>query len=150
MDFYRELLLPHISRRTAVTFGLGTLGLTALSLAANPATVGATLSALADALNPPAIPARSIFLGSVGKIFTAASEADSFPVTLAAIEDLAPLVTPDDEDRFNLLFASTDARFQPGIYRISRAGVPTTELFVSPVGVESKTRTLQALVNRQA
>lgn len=141
--------MPQVSRRTAVALGVGTLGLTAATLAANPAPVGASLSALAASFGPPTIPARSIFAGSVGKVFTAASSTGSFRVTLASITDLAPVVKPDDEDRFNLLFESTDPRFESGIYRISRAGVPMTELFVSPVNAEAKARTLQALVNRQ-
>ncbi|GAA3876952.1 hypothetical protein GCM10022381_19380 [Leifsonia kafniensis] len=142
--------MPDVSRRTAVALGLGTLGLTAVTIAANPGRVGASLSALAASFGPPAIPARSIFAGSVGQVFTAVSSAGSFPVTLASIGDLAPMTIADDEDRFNLLFESKDARFEQGIYKISRPGVPMTELFVSPVNAEAKVRTLQALVNRQA
>jgi hypothetical protein len=142
--------VPDVSRRTAVALGLGTLGLTAITIAANPTRVGASLTALAASFSPPAIPARSIFAASVGQVFTAVSPAGSFQVTLASITDLAPVVKPDDEDRFNLIFESTDARFESGIYRLSRSGVPMTELFVSPVNAEAKTRTLQALVNRQA
>jgi len=142
--------VPQVSRRTAVAFGLGTLGLTAVTVAANPGRVSASLSALAASFDPPAIPARSIFAGSVGHVFTAVSSAGSFPVTLASIGDLEPATVANDEDRFNLLFESDDARFEPGIYRISRPGVPMTELFVSPVNAPAKTRTLQALVNRQA
>lgn len=142
--------VPQISRRTALTVGLGTLGIAAVTAAANPGQVGASLAAFAASIEAPAIPARSIFAGSVGQVFTAVSSAGKFPVTLTAITDLQSVAVADDEDRFNLLFESTDPRFEQGIYRISRAGVPTTELFVSPINAEAKTRTLQALVNRQA
>lgn len=142
--------VPQISRRTALTVGLGTLGITAITIAANPERIGASLSAFAASIEAPAIPARSIFANSVGEVFTAVSAEGKFPVTLASINDLQPVVVADDEDRFNLLFESADPRFTQGIYRISRTGIPTTELFVSPVNAASNTRTLQALVNRQA
>jgi hypothetical protein len=146
--------VPDVSRRTAVSLGLGTLGLTAVALAADPQRVTTAVGAAAAAFTPLAIPARSIFAGSVGRVFTAASTRGSFPVMLAAIADLAPIDVADDEDRFNLLFETSDPKFASGIYRISRTDVPMTELFVSPINTVGASgtgaQTHQALVNRRA
>lgn len=147
--------MPEISRRTALAFGLGTVGVATLGIAANPESTAAALGAVRAGFAQPVIPARSVFAGSVGEVFTATGSGTSFPVTLAAIRDLTPVLVADDEDRFNLHFESTDPAFEQGIYRLVRAGVPVTELFVSPVdlpvsGASGDVRTLQALVNRQA
>lgn len=147
--------MPVITRRTALAFGLGSVGVATLAVAANPQGATAAFGALQAAFGSPVIPARSVFAGSVGEVFTATASGASFPVTLAAIHDLSPMLVDDDEDRFNLIFESTDPAFEPGIYRLTRAGVPLTELFVSPINFSPDSanggpRTLQALVNRLA
>lgn len=145
--------MPVFSRRTALTAGLGTAGVAALAVTAHADSVGSTISTLVESFNRPAIPARSAFASSVGEVFTATpvgatARQSRLSVTLASIEDLDPAPIADDEDRFNLLFASNDPAFEPGIYRFTRAGVPMTELFVSPVNADDETRKLQALINR--
>ena len=146
--------MPGISRRTALTVGIGTAGVAALAATAHSGSISSAISTFVESFDRPVIPARSVFAGSIGEAFAATPSAPDahrvLSVTLSSIEDLESATAENDEDRFNLLFASNDPAFEPGIYRFTRAGVPTTELFVSPINADGETRRLQALINRIA
>lgn len=136
--------MPDVSRRTALKVGAGAAGLLAIAGPAGAAEVIRTRVA------KPVVPVRSHFSSSIGQPFTAIGRHGRYRLTLAEILDVTPLVATADEDRFNLIFEAVTTRVpEQGIYLISRPGVHTTELFVSPVGATSARR-LQALVNRSA
>jgi hypothetical protein len=135
-----------ISRRSVITLSAGTLGLAALTVAAQP-----SLALAATRLNllAPADPVRSNFVGLIGAVFRAESGGISFPLTLTAVHDLVPATVPDDELRFNLIFDSAQASPPEGIYLLSNAGAAPTSLFISPIGPSDGPATMQALVNRR-
>ncbi|GAB3575760.1 hypothetical protein GCM10027406_07790 [Leifsonia lichenia] len=115
---------------------------------------GASLAGVATADAAPAAAAaaltRSLFLPAVGRRFIATSDARSIHLSLTAIEDLAGDATADDEHRFSLLFSAGGYAAKDDIYTLSCDGVPTTTLFLTTIGPRALTRSMQAIVNRNA
>jgi hypothetical protein len=129
-----------------MTLGVGTFGLAALTVTAQPSLALATtrLNLLA-----PADPVRSNFAGLIGEVFSAEGGSSAFQLTLTAVQDLVPVAVSDDELRFNLIFESTKPSPPEGIYLLSNAGAAPTSLFISPIGASDAPVTMQALVNRR-
>jgi hypothetical protein len=133
-----------VSRRTVLTVGLGALAFAA------PTAVAFAETSLDDATGASTLPIRSQFASSLGKVFTATTDAGAFALTLAEIHDLPPVTAADDENRFGLVFTSRHLSFTEGIVTLRRVGVPTSTLFVSSIGPVTRTQSLQALIIRQA
>jgi len=138
------------SRRTALKFGAAIVGATVFGLDAIPA-LASVPGAAADAATPQAaISTRANFAAARGKVFRASGAAGTYRLTLKQVHDLAPAKCANDPDSFNLLFAHVEAGPPAGIYTVSCPGVPTTALFVSPIGARRGGTYTQALINRQA
>ncbi|MFF1879445.1 DUF6916 family protein [Leifsonia sp. NPDC058230] len=149
--------MSEVSRRTAVLAGAAGAGVGAVVLAtqAAPALGWSAPGAPTSARNPFAIeagslPMRSHFVPAIGETFDAVDGERSLKLTLTAVEDLAPVLKADDENRFNLIFSGSPADAHEGIFTLRRNGTPTTTLFLSPIGTSAATQPLQAIVNRHA
>jgi hypothetical protein len=96
-------------------------------------------------------PVRSDFLPAIGDRFTATSDAvvGTFTLTLAAVRDVPPVNTPDDENRFALQFTAVGASPAQAIYRLSCPAVRDATLFIAPVG-KGPAHALEAIVNRNS
>jgi hypothetical protein len=92
---------------------------------------------------------RSRFTPFRGATFQMASGTDAVDVVLTEISELKPVLRPDDEKRFALLFvAARDHAPADGIRTFRRAGFGEIDLFVSPVGRPVNAVHYQAIVNR--
>ena len=136
-----------VSRRTVIAAGLGVAGIAALGA------VAGTLSGPSGGIAGNAAPTepllrRSRFAPLVGTQFTAEAGGGRFELTLAAVDDLAPMRVRADEDRFNLLFVTTEDEPPEGIYTLRHPDAEDVTLFISAVGPEGASRRLQALVDR--
>jgi len=123
------------SRRAVLGAGLGLLGLVIVGVdesAADAATVSA--------------PVRADYASAVHNVFTARYGGRTHRLTLTAVQNLPHTSAADRRHCFSLLFTPTGRTVLPdGIYRLTRAGVPTQSLFLARIGTG---RTLQAVVNR--
>src|SRR5690606_6342027 len=139
--------MPTLSRRKVLIAGIGTAGLAAVGVAA-----GISLSPRDAA---PSVDAsvgidlvRSRFSPLVGSEFTATADTGTFRLVLESVDELQPVLTPDDEHRFNLLFTPSGVEPPSGIYTLRHPQTADSELFLSAVGQTGPTRRLQALVDR--
>jgi hypothetical protein len=119
------------------------------AFASGASRVGAAAAAAAPAASAAAL-TRSLFLPAVGRRFLATAGAHSIHLTLTTIEDLAGEGTADDEYRFSLLFSAGGYAARDDIYTLTCDGVPTTTLFLATIGPRALTRSMQAIVNRNA
>lgn len=131
-----------VSRRTVVAGGLGVAGAAALGAVALSASTDSAVKAAADV---PLI--RSRFAPFVDTVFTAGSAAGTFPLRLDVIDDLIPVRMPEDDDRFNLLFAPLEEEPPQGIYTLHHPEADAVTLFLSPIGHHGAIR-IQAVVDR--
>jgi hypothetical protein len=139
--------MPTLSRRKVLIAGIGTAGLAAIgvsvgvSLSPREATPSIDASAGIDLV-------RSRFSPLVGSEFTATTATGTFRLVLESVDELQPVHTPEDEDRFNLLFTACGDAPTSGIYTLRHPQTSDSELFLSAVGAEGQARRLQALVDR--
>ncbi len=145
--------MPEVSRRTVMTAGLGGLGFAAVAIATQTGPAFASSPSTAR-VNPNALeagvdPTRSLYLPAVGETFRGSDGTRTIDLTLTAVEDLAS-AEPGDEGRFSLLFTTLGFLAGDGIYTLRHTGIPTTTLFLTPIGPRGANRTLQAIVNRTA
>ncbi len=144
--------MPEVSRRTAMTAGLGGLSLAAAAIATQlgptQASAAPSVTANPNALEAGVEPTRSLYLPAVGSTFRASDGTRTIDITLATVEDLASAKSPGDEGRFSLLFTTLGFLAGDGIFTLRRSGIPTTTLFLTPIGPRGATRTMQAIVNR--
>ncbi|MDI2098992.1 DUF6916 family protein [Ruicaihuangia caeni] len=140
--------MPTLSRRSLLA-GAGAVGVAAVATAV---VVGAPRSPSASTASDPAtVPevqrelVRSRFAPHVGDTFVFEAEGRSASLVLDAIDDVAPVVEPDDEHRFNLLFTPAGGELPAAVYRVRHPDAGDAWLFVSSVGTGGSTRH-QALV----
>jgi len=133
--------MVEVSRRSVLGVGAGTIA--ALTVGVEQSANAATASVGSHA-GPPA---RSHFSGALGAIFTARNGTGAHKLRLDHVEDLRP--AGDRSKCFSLIFSVRGkAKTIPaGIWTLSRPGVPTHDLFISPVG-DASTVCMQAVVNR--
>lgn len=135
-----------LSRRAIIAGGLGAAGIAVLGIAA-ATSMGPGAQELSAAKTGIDL-VRSRFSPFVGETFTAHSGAVSFPLVLEAVEDLAPVQSPAEERRFNLLFSASGSEPPQGIYTVRNPNTPDAWLFMSPIGQDGPARRIQALIDR--
>jgi hypothetical protein len=129
--------MVEVSRRTALGAGVATLGF---------AIVGSIGAPVAADAAPAAAPLRSAFEAAVGRDFVALRGRTAHKLRLFAVRDLHPTTARQRPHCFNLIFLPVHGQAPTeGIYRVQRAGLPASDLFLSPVGGDAH---VQALVNR--
>ena len=92
---------------------------------------------------------RSDYTHLVGERFTATAAGTAHSLVLTGVSDLQPIATPDDENRFSLIFSVEHSVPAQDTYALRGAGAPDALLFIAPVGPASG-RTVEAVVNRIA
>ena len=139
--------MPTLSRRTMILTGVGVAGVAAVGVTAGvslwpkESTIEADAAAGIDLV-------RSRFAPLVGTEFTASATVGVFSLVLDGVEEVYPVRAPEDEHRFNLLFAANGGEPPAGIYTLSHPETSESVLFLSAIGPEGSERRLQALVDR--
>jgi hypothetical protein len=132
--------MAEVSRRTLLRAGAGA-GVLAL--------LPAGLAVPAQAATVPKL-TRSLFAPAVGATFRVTGNGVSADAVLAEVTDLVPVLRPNDQDRFGLIFRPARGVVVPqGIYTFRQALAGTSTLFVAPVDRGLKGLCLQAIVNRK-
>jgi hypothetical protein len=150
--------VSEVSRRAVVAASVAGAGVAVLASTSTPAFAGSSAMARSvlafssgpDALQAGAAPVRSIYEPAVGQTLRASDGTTSADLRLDAVEDLAGETEPGSEHRFTLLLTPVGLPVQEGVYTLRRPGTPTTTLFLAPIGPHEGTRSLQAVVNRNA
>src|SRR5690554_5940010 len=139
--------MPTLSRRTMILTGVGVAGVAAVGVTAGvslwpkDSTIEADAAAGIDLV-------RSCFAPLVGTEFIASATVGVFSLVLDGVEEVYPVRAPEDEHRFNLLFAANRGEPPAGICSLSDPETSESVLFLSAIGPGGSERRLQALVGR--
>jgi hypothetical protein len=93
---------------------------------------------------------RYRFTPLVGARLRMTGGGDDAHVVLAQVGDLFPVLRPDDQNRFSLMFTIPRGRHRPspGIRTFHHPLIGHVQLFVSPVGRGRKALHYEAVINR--
>lgn len=130
-----RLATTDVTRRTLLGGSAGLVGLALVGAGTAEAAAASTTG-----------PLRADYAGSIGQIFTATRSGRTYRLRLTHIHDLTRTAPTHRATCFNLVFEPADRTALPdGIYRLTRRGGPTHDLFMSRIG---RGRSVQAVVNR--
>ena len=140
--------MPSMSRRQMLRTGAVSATVVATSTAVPSLATAATAAAVPNASSGKTARSpltRSRFTSQLGSTFSLKSPVATWSVRLERIGDLFPVLRADDEDRFSLIFSSTEPGPPQGTFTFVRAGFEPTQLFVIP---DADRRQYLAIVNR--
>jgi hypothetical protein len=94
---------------------------------------------------------RSSFSPFVDSTFHVADGRRRVPVVLSRIDDISSTTPTTREERFSLIFRSTNGPSLPQkTRRLVHVGRPAVDLFIVPVGMSGTDQTYQAIIHRSA